>query len=149
MKKQKKSNKENQEIRKDLINFMKNYDTKCPDCGKLFLGVILSVVYEHNMNPPDIGSEGYLSCEKCPECAKKCYNTRYEILERNRKLPCLDEKVDEYDGNIDDYLMDLRDDIECYYCLDDDCIKDSPYLLDKHNLMLEKGILIDLFDYLS
>lgn len=150
MEKQKKINKENKEKRKALINFLKNYDIKCPDCGKLFFGEILYGTYEESMDPLDIGFYGYLSCGKCPECAKKCYDMRHEILERDRKLPCLDDTLDEFDGDIDLYFLDLRLEIECYSCLDENYTQENIdiFHMDPNNLSLEKRELIDLFEYL-
>ena len=109
MEKQKKTNKENKEKRKAWINFMKNYGVKCPDCGKLFYGEILYGTYKQVVDPLDIDLYGYLNCGKCPECAKKCYDRCDEILERDRKLPCLDDNLDEkFDGDTYDFFFELR-----------------------------------------
>ena len=149
MKKQKEINKVNKEKRKAFINFMKNFGNECPDCGKLFFGEVLYGTYEDKVDPLDVGLNGYLSCGKYPECAKKCYNRCEEILERERKLPCLDDNLDEqFDGDIYDYFLELRSQIECY-CLDKNYAQDmcDYFSLDPNNLTLEKKKIIDLFEY--
>jgi hypothetical protein len=140
----------NKKKKKELKYFIKKFNNTCPDCGKLFLGVIISGTYEKSMSPMDIGFDGYLSCGKCPECAKKCYELRHKILIRDNKLPCLDNKLDEYD-NTDDFFMDLNFEIECYSCLDEMYIKDQIefFHLDSNNFCINKKELVDLFEFFN
>jgi len=68
------------ETKKKLKNLEKHLKT-CPDCGKEFLGISCNDTQKHlsiSIYP--------LRCNKCPECAMKCYEKDNGFVDDNNEL---------------------------------------------------------------
>ena len=131
---------ENAQRKEKLISLIKKFNNTCSECGKLFLGALVEGSTEIGAYPVDVGIYSYpLSCGKCPECAKKCYENLYEYVDRNNKIPCDNDIIDE-DENIKDILAEL----DCWMYLDEDFQMDQ---LGAGNPNVQGGELIDLFEF--
>lgn len=118
----------------NLIELIKLYDKKCPDCNNVFLGVAVDFSYYKEGAPRYMGLNSYpLKCDKCPKCAQDCFDNLFDYAKENGKIPCADSLVENY-GDIDEFITDIKYQIDCTeYC-------------DKENFESE---LIDLFERIT
>ncbi|MBA7585186.1 hypothetical protein ES708_27157 [subsurface metagenome] len=131
---------ENKQKRENLINLIKKFNNTCSECGRLFLGALVEGSTEVGAYPVYVGIGSYpLSCGKCPECAKECYDNFYEYIEINNKVPCDDSNIDENE-DIEDIKFEL---LECNMYLDEDYQMDQ---LAYGNPNVKGGELIDLYE---
>lgn len=131
--------KEIKKRKKNLIKQIKKFDNKCVVCGKLFLGAMLYGSTEVGAYPVDFGVTSYpLSCGKCPECVKECYENLNEFIEIDHKVPCEDIKLD-----VTDEFEDIKYDLDCWVYLEENFQIDQ---LHAGNSNINGYELIDLFD---
>ena len=137
---------ENRQKKENLIELIKKFKNKCPECGKLFLGALIEGSTEVGAYPVYVGISSYpLFCGKCPECAKKCYDNLYKYIEENNKAPCVDYMVDDVTGDdIEEYIDDIKYELDCCIYLDENYQMDQ---LAWGNPNVHGGELIDLLGF--
>ncbi|MHA1249093.1 MAG: hypothetical protein ACTSRP_03790 [Candidatus Helarchaeota archaeon] len=150
---------EKDNIKEKLIELIREYDKKCPECGKPFFGIGILGSTEEGSYPVYLEINPYpIWCGKCPECAQKCYDNYTEYIKKYRKDPCSEEPLDldDYDKkkykSIDDYIKDLKrellyySEVDCPIYLDENYQWSSGHIYESSSY--ENGMLIDLFDLL-
>ncbi|MHA1250870.1 MAG: hypothetical protein ACTSVV_06295 [Promethearchaeota archaeon] len=150
---------EKDNIKEKLIKLIQEYDKRCPECGKLFLGIGIEGSTETDGDYPIyLEIKPYpISCGKCPECAKKCYKNFVENIKKSGgRDPCDDEplNLDDYDKekykNIDEYLEHYKlekftyYDYECPIYLEQDFEWDNKVPWGASSF--REGIVINVFD---
>ncbi|MGQ4876395.1 MAG: hypothetical protein ACP6IY_20215 [Promethearchaeia archaeon] len=150
------------DIKERLIELIREYDNKCPECGKVFLGACILGSTETGSYPVYIEVESYpLKCGKCPECAKKCNANFIEYIKKYRKYPCNNENIEidfadyyeDEDDNLEDYVnryidenkQCLKRELDCQIFCDEDYQMNS---IANGNPSINGGILIDLLEVL-
>jgi hypothetical protein len=127
---------DNEQTRENLIGLIKNFNNTCSECGRLFLGVLIEGSTEVGRYPVDVGISSYpLSCGKCPECAKKCFENLEKYLEQNNNAPCLDYNEEGLEKS------DIFYELDCGVYLKENYQWDQ---LSAGNPNVEGGELIDL-----
>ncbi|MHA1284502.1 MAG: hypothetical protein ACTSQP_18540 [Promethearchaeota archaeon] len=132
---------EKDNIKEKLIELIREYDKKCPKCGKPFFGIGILGSTEEGSYPVYLEINPYpIWCGKCPECAQK---------EEPLDLDHYDKKKYK---SIDDYINDLKrellyySEVDCPIYLDENYQWSSGYIYESSSY--ENGMLIDLFDFL-
>lgn len=150
---------EEKERKERLIQLIKKFNHRCKVCGKVFLGAVIECYGEKSTHPIDILgiSEYPLSCNKCPECAKLCYEEIYQYISDNGKLPpCSDdfESIHEFFEEENIQKVFTRDEIKKYLheahtsnCFDCYSYFDENYqsTLISYGMPIIAGELIDLY----
>jgi len=150
---------ENEDIKNNLIELIKKFDNKCPDCGKIFLGKAIVGSTESGDYPVEVGLFDYpLSCGKCPDCAQKCFDGIHKYVKIHGTIPCDVDTIYEYniekdntrvftDAEIKEFIDDeMKYHMDCWmYC---DKIFQQVAILGS-DPYIKGGVLIDLFEFLK
>jgi len=120
-----------EEEKERLIELLRKYDKRCPECGKLFIGFAVEGSTEDGAYPVYLMSCTYpIPCGRCPSCAENC------------NLRVIDEEEDNYEDSLE----------ECNYI--EECNKyfDEQYQWDQlayGNPHVEGYIFFNLFNLLE
>lgn len=132
--------------KKKLIDLIEDYDEECPDCGEVFFGAVLNGSTEIGHYPVYVSLDPYpLKCGKCPRCAQKCYDNLTSYVKRNGKVPCDNNEIINDDEDINEFISNMEDYIDCLMYNDENYQSELFYSgID----IKDRGELIDLFEYI-